>query len=254
MKTPPVEFGTVFPSEESFARMQEPYPKGLSFLAVPGGVLESSALRMKLHKIASGKVSIVPRELIASEIASLLPEQNLALRIEFARFFRTRCKRALELRSTEVGLRFDWERMGREPAYRESLLLLLRGSFGILTENRLKLRLGVRLPGDAAGYVRLIRELLFPGLALSLECWPDGEIGTEAFRALQFYSDSFVLHPDSATGEGWSAEEIEKLVDAAGTLCASTRRIGIVSEDTQAVAAVAGEFRRRLNQGGESSC
>lgn len=70
---------------------------------------------MKLHRIASGKVAIVPRELVAYEIAALLPEQNTALRIEFARFFRARCKRALELRCSEVGLRFDWERMFREP-------------------------------------------------------------------------------------------------------------------------------------------
>lgn len=35
------------------------------------------------------------------------------------------------------------------PAYRDALVLLLRGSFGILDEYRLKLRLGVRLPGNA---------------------------------------------------------------------------------------------------------
>ena len=104
---PPVEFGVVFSSEDGFARMPEPYPKGLAFLAVPGGAFDSAELRMKLHRIASGKVAIVPRELVAYEIAALLPEQNTALRIEFARFFRARCKRALELRCSEVGLRFD---------------------------------------------------------------------------------------------------------------------------------------------------
>lgn len=82
---------------------------------MPGGAFDSAELRMKLHRIASGKVAIVPRELVAYEIAALLPEQNTALRIEFARFFRARCKRALELRCSEVGLRFDWERMFREP-------------------------------------------------------------------------------------------------------------------------------------------
>lgn len=53
--------------------------------------------------------------------------------------------------------------MFREPAYRDALVLLLRGSFGILDEYRLKLRLGVRLPGNADSYVRLLRDLLYPG-------------------------------------------------------------------------------------------
>ncbi len=253
MKKIPVEFGAVFSSEENFARMPEPYPKGLGFLAVPGEVFDNSALRMKLHKIASGKVGIVPRELVAYEIASLLPEQNMALRVEFARFFRARCKRAIEQRSTEVGLRFDWERMAQEPAHRDALLLLLRGSFGILAENKLKLRLAVRLPGDAAEYVRLIRELLYPGVALSLECYPGG-IGAETLHALRFYSDTFVLHPDPVTGESWSAEDIKILIETAGGLCTSPRRIGIVSEDAQTAAALASEYRRLETEGEKSSC
>ncbi len=251
MKRAPVEFGAVFLSEESFARMPEPYPKELRFVAVPGEVLDNAALRMKLHKIASGKVAVIPRDLVAHEIASLLPDQNLALRTEFARFFRARCKRALELRSTEVGLRFDWERMAADAAYRDALFQLLRGSFGILAECKLKLRLGVRLPGDGQGYVRLVRDLLYPGVALSLECVP-GEIEPEAFHPLRFYSDCLVLHPDPATGAGWSAAEIEKLAGSAGNLCASPRRIGIVCEDAQIAAALAEECKRPDHQGEES--
>lgn len=251
MKRTPVEFGAVFSGEESFANMPEPYPKELRFLALPGEALDNAALRMKLHKIASGKVAIIPRDLIAYEIASLLPEQNLALRTEFARFFRARCKRALELRSSEVGLRFDWERMERDAAYRDALFLLLRGSFGILDACKLKLRLEVRLPGDARGYVRMIRELLYPGVALSLECVP-GEIAPEALHALRFYSDCFVLRHDPATGAGWSVAEIEKLVGTAGNLCASPRRIGIVCEDAQIAAALAEEYGRPDHQGEES--
>ena len=76
---PPVEFGVVFSSEDGFARMPEPYPKGLAFLAVPGGAFDSAELRMKLHRIASGKVAIVPRELVAYEIAALLPDTDLFL-------------------------------------------------------------------------------------------------------------------------------------------------------------------------------
>lgn len=252
MKRAPVEFGAVFSSEESFARMPEPYPKELRFVAVPGEALDNAALRMKLHKIASGKVAVVPRDLIAHEIASLLPDQNLALRIEFARFFRARCKRALELRSSEVGLRFDWERMAGDVAYRAALSQLLRGSFGILDACKLKLRLQVRLPGDAEGYVRLVRELLYPGVALSLECAP-GDIAPEALNALRFYSDCFVLHPDSATGAGWSVAEIGELAGAAGNLCASPRRIGIVCEDAQIAAALAQKCSRP-DQQGEESC
>ena len=251
MKTVPVEFGAVFLSVESFARMPEPYPKELGFVAVPGEALDDAALRMKLHKIASGKVAIIPRDLIACEIASFLPEQNLALRIEFARFFRARCKRALEQRSTEVGLRFDWERMAQDAAYRESLQLLLRGSFGILAECKLTLRLGVRLPGDAEAYVRMLRELLYPGVGLSLECVP-GETTPEALHALRFYSDCLVLHPDPATGAGWLGEEIGKLIGTAGNLCASPRRVGIVCEDAQIAAALVQEYNRPDHQGEES--
>jgi len=254
VKTIPVEFGVVFSSGESFARMPEPYPKGLAFLAVPGEVFDSITLRMKLHKIASGKVTVVPREAVDYEIASFLPEQNLGFKVEFARFFRSRCKRAQEQRSSEVGLRFDWERMAREDAYRERLRLLLRGCFGMLDEYRLKLRLGVRLPGDAQSYVRLVRELIYPGIALSLECVP-GAADPETLRTLRFYSDFFVLRPDLETGTGWNCEEIEHLVGAAGSLCASPRRIGIESGDAQSVAALAEEYRRRAaNQGELSPC
>jgi len=251
VKNIPVEFGAVFSREESFAKMPEPYPKKLRFLAVPGEALDNAALRLKLHKIASGKVAVIPREVVAYEIASLLPEQNLSLRTEFARFFRARCKRALELRSSEVGLRFDWEHMGCDAAYRDALFLLLRGSLGILDAYKLKLRLAVRLPGDAEGYVRLVRELLYPGVALSLECVP-GEIAPEALHALRFYSDCLVLHPDPATGAGWSAAEIKELVGTAGNLCASPRRIGIVCEDAQIVATLAEEYGRPDHQGEES--
>lgn len=251
MSRAPVEFGAVFPSEESFARMPEPYPKGLAFAAVPGEALDNAALRLKLHKIASGKVAVMPRDIIAHEIASLLPEQNLALRTEFARFFRARCKRALELRSSEVELRFDWERMAEDAAYREALRLLLRGSFGILAECGLKLRFGVRLPGDTHGYAALVRDLLYPGLGLSLECLPP-EIDPRELHALRFYSDCFVLHPDPATGGGWNADDIGKLIETAGDLCAPPRRIGIVCEDAQIAATLADEYRRRNNQGEES--
>ena len=255
---PPVEFGVVFSSEDGFARMPEPYPKGLAFLAVPGGAFDSAELRMKLHRIASGKVAIVPRELVAYEIAALLPEQNTALRIEFARFFLARCKRALELRCSEVGLLYDWERMFREPAYRDALVLLLRGSFGILDEYRLKLRLGVRLPGNADSYVRLLRDLLYPGISLSLECTP-GAPDREALHRLRFYSDFFALHPEPETGSGWSADDIRTLVEAAGGLAARPRRIGIVTDDIQSAAALAAGYNRpaaaeTAQIEGESSC
>lgn len=239
---PAVEFGVAFPSEEGFARMPEPYPGALGFLALPGGAFESAELRMKLHKVASGKVAIIPRELLTYEVAALLPEQNTALKTEFARFFRARCKRAAELRCGEVGLRVDWERMQSEGPYRESLLMLLRGTFGILDEFRLKLRIALRLPGDAAAYVRFIREMLFPGLVLSLECTP-GQIDAGALHTLRFYSDFFVLHPDPETGRNWSADEIRKLAGDAGTLCVSPRRFGIVTDDIQAAAALAEECR-----------
>ena len=240
---PAVEFGAVFPSAEGFARMPEPYPAGLGFLALPGGAFERQELRMKLHKVVSGKVAIVPRELIGYEMASLLPEQNLALKVEFARVFRARCKRALELRCGEVGFRLDWERMQSDAVYRDALLWLLRGTFGILDEFHLKLRIAFRLPGDAAAYVRFLREMLFPGMVLSLECTPGG-VETEALHALRFYSDFFVLHPDPETGRGWSADEIRRLAGEAGTLCVSPRRFGIVTDDVQAAAALAEEFRR----------
>lgn len=239
---PAVEFGAVFASTEGFARMPEPYPAGLGFLMFPGDALESQELRMKLHKIVSGKVAVVPRELLSYEMVSLLPEQNLALKVEFARVFRARCKRALELRSSEVGLRIDWERMQTERSYREALLLLLRGTFGILDEYRLKLRIALRLPGDAEAYVRFLREMLFPGLVFSLECTP-GSVEAETLHALRFYSDCFVLHPDPETGRGWSADEIRKLAEDAGTLCVSPRRFGVVTGDVHGVAALAEEFR-----------
>ena len=240
---PAVEFGAVFPSAEGFARMPEPYPAGLGFLALPGEAFERQELRMKLHKIVSGKVAVIPRELIGYEMASLLPEQNLALKVEFARVFRARCKRAVELRCGEVGFRIDWERMRSEPVYREAQLRLLRGTFGILDEFHLKLRIAFRLPGDAAAYVRFLREMLFPGLVFSLECTP-GSVETEALHTLRFYSDFFVLHPEPETGRGWSADEIRKLAGEAGTLCVSPRRFGIVTDEVQAVAALAEEFRR----------
>ena len=179
---PPVEFGVVFSSEDGFARMPEPYPKGLAFLAVPGGAFDSAELRMKLHRIASGKVAIVPRELVAYEIAALLPEQNTALRIEFARFFRARCKRALELRCSEVGLRFDWERMFREPAYRDALVLLLRGSFGRTFLTALRHRHDHPSPNSCYGMagfagalrIRLGGPTVYDGVSEPYPYWGDG--------------------------------------------------------------------------------
>lgn len=241
--TPAVEFGAVLCSADGLARMPEPYPAGLGFLAFPGEAFESQELRMKLHKVVSGKVAVMPRELLAYEMISLLPEQNLALKIEFARVFRARCKRALELRSGEVGLRIDWERMQAEEGYRDALRQLLRGTFGILDEFHLKLRLALRLPGNAAAYMRFLREMQFPGLVFSLECTP-GAVETDALHTLRFYSDFFALHPDPETGRGWSVDEIRKLAGEAGTLCVSPRRFGIVTDDVPAAAVLAEEFRR----------
>ena len=148
--------------------------------------------------------------------------------------------------------------MFREPAYRDALVLLLRGSFGILDEYRLKLRLGVRLPGNADSYVRLLRDLLYPGISLSLECTP-GAPDREALHRLRFYSDFFALHPEPETGSGWSADDIRTLVEAAGGLAARPRRIGIVTDDIQSAAALAAGYNRpaaaeTAQIEGESSC
>ncbi len=142
--------------------------------------------------------------------------------------------------------------------HRDALVLLLHGSFGILDEYRLKLRLGVRLPGNADSYVRLLRDLLYPGISLSLECTP-GAPDREALHRLRFYSDFFALHPELETGSGWSADDIRTLVEAAGGLAARPRRIGIVTDDIQSAAALAAGYNRpaaaeTAQIEGESSC
>lgn len=237
---PPTEFGVVFSGEDEFARMPEPYPKGLSFLALPGGALDCADLRKKLGRIASNNVAILPRELVAYEVTALLPEQTTALRIEFARFFRARCKRAIELHCSEVGLRLNWERIFQESAYRDALFLLLRGCFGILDEFRLKLRLSVRLPGNADSYMRIFRELLYPGLSLSIECKP-GTPDKAALHSLRFYSDFFALHPGHAPGGKWNKDRIRTLIEAAGNLAPRPRRIGIVTGEIYSAAVLAEE-------------
>ncbi|MDR0932898.1 MAG: hypothetical protein LBM70_07775 [Victivallales bacterium] len=228
----PTEFGVVLSSIEEFAQLPEPFPGALHFLSLPGEVLDCGELRAKLERIAGSGARIIPREIVDREIVALLPEQNTVLKSEFSRLFRSRCRRSAELHCDEVGLRINWEQMQSKKSYRESLFTLLRGTFGILDEFCLKLRIEARLPGDANIYGQFIREALHPQIALSLECLPR-TIEIESLKLLRFYSDYLVLHFEPNTGRTWSGKAIRTLAENAGELCVAPRRFGIVTNDAQ---------------------
>ena len=134
--------------------------------------------------------------------------------------------------------------MQTERSYREALLLLLRGTFGILDEYRLKLRIALRLPGDAEAYVRFLREMLFPrsGVFARMHARIGGG-GNTPCAAVFIQTALCCTRTPKPDGDGVLMRYENSRRDA-GTLCVSPRRFGVVTGDVHGVAALAEEFRR----------
>lgn len=161
--------------EAGFEQLPDSLPAPFERIELNGALLDAAAVRRRLLKPVRG-LSFGVADVVAPELARRVAEADLPVRLEFQQLFCERCRRAAELRVSELTADFDFARAAAEPEYRGRLQLLLRGCYGILEEFRMTLRFPVRIDfaagEDGAQYVRLLRELLYPRLELALEVDP----------------------------------------------------------------------------------
>ena len=177
-------------SETAFEQLPDSLPAPFERIELPGELPDVAAIRNGLFKPVRGH-SLGVADVVAPELARRVAEADLPVRLEFMRLFRERCRRASELRVSELTADFDFSRAVAEPEYGRRLRSLLRGCYGILEEFRMTLRFPVRIDfaagEDAARYVRQLRDLLYPRLGLALEVdleepFPEGSRLPEALR------------------------------------------------------------------------
>lgn len=191
-------FAVELESEAAFEQLPDSLPAPFERIELNGELLDVASIRKRLLKPVRG-LSLGVADVVAPELARRVAEADLPVRLEFQQLFRERCRRASELRISELTADFDLARAAAEPEYRDRLRLLLRGCYGILEEFRMTLRFPVRIDfaagEDGARYVRLVRDLLYPRLELALEA-DLGEpfpAGSRLPEALRFHSSYWRL-------------------------------------------------------------
>ena len=131
-------------SEAGFEQLPDPLPVPFERIELPGELLDVASIRKRLLKPVRG-LSFGIADVVSPELARRVAEADLPVRLEFQQLFRERCRRASELRASELTADFDFTRAAAEPEYRERLRLLLRGCYGILEEFHMTLRFPVRI-------------------------------------------------------------------------------------------------------------
>lgn len=194
-------------SEAGFEQLPDPLPVPFERIELPGELLDVASIRKRLLKPVRG-LSFGIADVVSPELARRVAEADLPVRLEFQQLFRERCRRASELRASELTADFDFTRAAAESEYRERLRLLLRGCYGILEEFHMTLRFPVRIDfaagEDGAQYVRLLRELLYPHLELALEIDPaEPPEGKSLPETLHFHSSYWRLRCGSRWEFGW---------------------------------------------------
>lgn len=196
-------------SKAGFEQLPDSLPAPFERIELKGELLDVASIRKRLFKPVRG-LSLGVADVVPPELARRVAEADLPVRLEFLQLFRERCRRASELRVSELTADFDFARAAADPEYRQRLRFLLRGCFGILEEFRMTLRFPVRIDfaagEDGAPYVRLLRELLYPHLELALEIDPtDPPAGTRLPETLFFHSSCWRLRCGGPFDFGWFA-------------------------------------------------
>lgn len=224
---------------------------GFSFLELPGGVLDSTAL---CEAAADAGTEIEIRDIADPatfrQIAGGAPEQ---LTEELGRQFRRRLAAARELGIRRFSIDPDFEAVAADPAYADAAVRLLRilGSMLPMTMMR-SLRLRARLPhGGGAGRPEPLwnfrKTLGLPVFGILCELHPH-EAGAfaaaENFRARRGESGEWRISFEPAAGNRLTAAPLRQLLTAAAPLAPEGLRVTFAPEPATVDTPLAAELQQ----------
>jgi len=172
-----IRFGISFTQTEYFSRAGSKLPEGFSALEIPGDLLDSSSACSKLKNLSRQGITLCARDLIAPEIAGLIPAENCKLRAELEQHFAGRCAAAAEIGISDLTTVFDLAGALENPESSSQLVRFLKRCAGVIYANGQTLRLQLRLPaGNGAppwrAFYLLRRDLLCPNIEWTIELHP----------------------------------------------------------------------------------
>ena len=162
-------FGLGIAREEQFSLLPSEIPEEFSFLEIPGGLLDQTAVVSRLKQLSvKQQKALVIRDLMPPYLVDGAITSALRLKIEFDNEFRRRCQLASSLGCRVVSMNFHIERALNEADFNERLVRMLLSMAGTLEEMKLLLALPCRVPnvlGAAApsAFLAFKHRLFYPG-------------------------------------------------------------------------------------------
>ena len=210
-------FGLGIAGEEQFSRLASTLPEEISFLEVPGELLDTPSAVSRLKKLSGRqKKALVIRDIMPSYLAEALPTSPLRLKVEFDGKFRSRCRTAAALGCRVVSVDFDLVKAMNDALYGKGLTGLLKSMSGTLEELELLLALPLDMTeASATSFLAFKHRLFYPGFRYRID-FRYGEEGyfealDEAVKILDF-ERNFWRVPCRCGGDSrLSPEVMEKL-------------------------------------------